>query len=305
MPLDKPQPLSPLFGIAVDQGSGLGAALAKARGAAARETDLFDFKRAVVEHLSPDATIVLVDAEYGRRLLPFYHTACEKLLAYEADVYRISSDERITALPDNLSISDYRGLGVRRLKFFLYYGPRCDTAINAKKHALVREIGAECAAHGVEFLFEPIVYDDVVTDSASLAFARLKPELVREATRRFADPHFHIDVLKVEIPVNLAYVSGFGTDDFSGDWVLDAFRRAAEPAGDIPLVYLSAGVSFDWFRRSLELAREAGIGAAGFMCGRAIWSDAIGEFGAGGTQRLNRWLENEGRRRVAQLKEAL
>ena len=87
--------------------------------------------------------------------------------------------------------------------------------------------------------------------------------------------------------------------------MLDAFRQAAEPAGDIPLVYLSAGVSFDWFQRSLELARAAGIGAAGFMCGRAIWSDAIGEFGAGGAPALERWLKSEGRRRVEQLKEAL
>ncbi|WP_419906709.1 tagatose 1,6-diphosphate aldolase [Hoeflea sp.] len=301
----KPAPQKPMHGVAVDQGSGLGAAIAEARGTDAHEADLFEFKKAVVECLSPEASVLLVDAHYGRELLPHYDPACEKLLAYEADVYRIATSERITVLPDNLSVADYAGLGVRRLKFFLYYAPRGPAETNQKKHALVRDIGRQCADHGIEFLFEPIVYDEEVADSASLAFARIKPELVREATAAFADPDFHVDVLKVEIPVNLAFVEGFGTGAFDRGWALDRFRDAAAAAGHIPLVYLSAGVSFDWFEQSLKLAREAGVSAAGFMCGRAIWSDAVTEFGQGGHARLTEWLIGEGRQRLQRLKAAL
>ncbi len=305
MPLTKPATLSPLYGVAVDQGSGLGAAIAEARGALARETDLFDFKRTVVEQLSASASAVLVDAEYGSRLLSYFDSGCEKLLAYEADVYRIECAEKITVLPDNLAISDYPDLGVRRLKFFLYYAPRSEGETNDKKHALVKQIGMECDRHGIEFLFEPIVYDEAITDANSLEFARLKPDLVREATKRFSDPGFKIDVLKVEIPVNLAFVEGFGQGEFSRHWALEAFGQAAEAAGEIPLVYLSAGVSFEWFRQSLELAREAQTGAAGFMCGRAIWADAVAEFGEKGQEGLEQWLAVEGRRRVELLKAAL
>ncbi|WP_136658371.1 tagatose 1,6-diphosphate aldolase [Nitratireductor sp. XY-223] len=301
----KPAPQSPMYGVAVDQGSGLQAAIAEARGPDARDTDLFDFKKAVVECLSPEASVLLVDAEYGRRLLPHYDPACEKLLAYEADVYRIVTSERITVLPDNLSVADYAELGVRRLKFFLYYAPRGSAETNEKKHALVRDIGRQCADHGIEFLFEPIVYDEEVTDSASLAFARLKPDLVREATAVYADPDFGVDVLKVEIPVNLAFVDGYGSGEFDRGWALERFREAADAAGPISLVYLSAGVSFDWFEQSLKLAREAGVDAAGFMCGRAIWSDAVTEFGKGGHRRLTEWLMGEGRRRLQRLKAAL
>ncbi|MDA4845775.1 tagatose 1,6-diphosphate aldolase [Hoeflea poritis] len=301
----KPEPQMPMYGVAVDQGSGLGAAIAEARGSEARETDLFDFKKAVVECLSRDASVLLVDAEYGRELLPHFNPACEKLLAYEADVYRIATSERITVLPDNLSVADYAGLGVRRLKFFLYYAPRGSAETNEKKHGLVRDIGRQCADHGIEFLFEPIVYDETVTDSTSLEFARLKPDLVREATAIYADPDFAVDVLKVEIPVNLAFVEGFGSGEFDRGWALDCFRQAAAAAGPIPLVYLSAGVSFDWFEQSLRLAREAGVNAAGFMCGRAIWSDAVAEFGHGGHARLTEWLTGEGRRRLERLKAAL
>ena len=302
---EKPAPQMPIYGVAVDQGSGLGAAIAEARGPQARETDLFDFKKAVVECLSPDASVLLVDAEYGRRLLPHFDPACAKLLAYEADVYRIATSERITVLPDNLSVADYAGLGVRRLKFFLYYAPRGSAETNEKKHQLVRDIGRQCTDHGIEFLFEPIVYDETVTDSASLEFAQLKPELVREATAIYADPGFAVDVLKVEIPVNLAFVEGFGTGAFDRGWALDCFRKAAAAAGPIPLVYLSAGVSFDWFEQSLKLAREAGVAAAGFMCGRAIWADAVAEFGSGGNARLTEWLTGKGRRRLERLKAAL
>ena len=294
-----------MYGVAVDQGSGLKAAIAEARGEDSHESDLFTFKKAVVECLSPEASAVLVDAEYGRQLLPYYDPACEKLLAYEADVYHIKTDERITALPDNLSIADYRDLGVSRLKFFLYYAPRGDVATNEKKQALVRQIGAQCAAHDIEFLFEPIVYDEAVRDASSLEFAILKPELVMEATRTFSDPQYKIDVLKVEIPVNLAFVAGFGTGEFSRDQVLEAFRYTAAVANGIPLVYLSAGVSFEWFEQSLVLARESGVEAAGFMCGRAIWSDAVVEFGEGGEGRLVDWLNGEGRNRLVRLKAAL
>lgn len=301
----KPSSVSPLYGVAVDQGSGLKAAIADARGADARDSDLLTFKKAVVECLSPEASMLLVDAEYGRDLLPHFDPACEKLLAYEADVYRINTPERITALPDNLTIADYAGLGVRRLKFFLYYGPRSAKDTNARKQALVRDLGEQCADHGIEFLFEPIVYHDDIEDMASYAFAKLKPELVMEATREFANPAYRIDVLKVEIPVNLAYVTGFGTSEFSRDEALEAFRYAAAVANAVPIVYLSAGVSFEWFEESLKLARKAGVEAAGFMCGRAIWSDAIIEFGEGGESRLNDWLLGEGRNRLKRLKAAL
>ena len=144
-----------------------------------------------------------------------------------------------------------------------------------------------------------------MTDAASLEFARLKPELVRSATATFADPSFAIDILKVEIPVNLAHVAGFGGDGMSRDEALQAFRDAAAAADGIPIAYLSAGMPFEWFEASLKLAREAGVEAAGFMCGRAIWSDAIAAFGEGGAAKLADWLASSGLERLRRLKAAL
>lgn len=295
----------PIHGVAVDQGSGLGAALREARGDAARDDDLFRFKQLVARTMSTEATTLLVDAHYGRELLPAIAPTCVPMLAYEADVYKISNDDRITVLPDNLKVSDYPGLGVDVLKFFLYYGPNDDAAINERKHDLVRQIGAECREHGVSFLFEPIVYDRAIPDGASAEFAAAKPDLVERATRRFADPAFNIDILKVELPVNVNFVEGLGEPAMSTAEAEAAFARAAEAAGDTPLLYLSAGVTFEQFEAGLKLARAAGVNMAGFMCGRAIWSDAVAVFGAEGPEAAERWMADEGLRRLRCLTKAL
>ena len=291
----------PVFGVAVDQGSGLKAMLHDGRGAQAREDDLFIFKRIVVETLSPHASTVLVDAALGRELLPSYDATCTKMLAYEADVYHIADEDRITKLPENLKVSDYPGLDVPILKFFLYYGPNDPAELNQRKADLVAKVGAECRAHGVTFLFEPIVYDRAIPDGTSAEYALAKPELVRAATARFADPAFNIDFLKVEIPVNFAQI---GTT-MSQAQAKAAFASAADAAGGIPLLYLSAGVTFEQFRDALKMSRDAGVNAKGFMCGRAIWSDAIGIFCTDGPAAMERWMKATGCDRLAQLKDAI
>ena len=295
----------PVHGVAVDQGSGLDAAIKQARGAASRADDLLTFKRIVVETLSPDATTLLVDATYGRDLLGSYAKTCTKMLAFEADVYRISDADRITALPDNLKVSDFPELGAEILKFFLYYGPNDPAALNQRKFDLVADVGRQCKENGVAFLFEPIVYDRDLPDGASAAFAQAKPELVRAATQSFADPQFGVDILKVEIPVNFNFVEGYGTPQMTQAEAQAAFVTAAEAAGDIPLLYLSAGVTFEQFRDALAFSRLAGANPLGFMCGRAIWSDAIGIFGADGPDAMTDWMQTTGRARLAELKAAI
>ncbi|AZV80804.1 tagatose 1,6-diphosphate aldolase (plasmid) [Parasedimentitalea marina] len=294
-----------VYGVAVDQGSGLEAAIKQARGSAFRDDDLLNFKRIVVETLSPNATTLLVDSNYGPDLLESYSVSCTKMLAYEADVYRISDEDRITALPENLRVSDFPKLNAEILKFFLYFGPNDPAALNQKKFDLVQDVSRECKANGLTFLFEPIVYDRALPDGTSAEFARAKPELVRAATKTFADPKFGVDILKVEIPVNFNFVEGHGGSQMSRIEAEAAFVTAAEAAGDVPLLYLSAGVTFDQFRDALAFSRQAGVRSLGFMCGRAIWSDAIDIFGASGPAAMAKWMETVGRDRLSHLKDAI
>jgi len=226
------------------------------------------------------------------------------MMAYEADVYHISDEDRITVLPDNLSVSDYPGLGVRQLKFFMYYAPDDRADLNAKKLEIVAGIGRGCNTHNIKYLIEPLVYHPDL-EPGTAEFRRLKPDLVRRATQAFADPRLHADVLKVEVPVDLNFVEGFGAPEMSRQQALEAFRHAAEPAAGRDLVYLSAGVAFEAFEASLQMASEAGVTFSGFMCGRAIWADAIGVFGRDGKAGLIAWLSDTGRNRLQRLIETL
>lgn len=292
-----------MTGVAIDAGSGLAETLRLARGADATADDLLTFKRCVVRTLSPFASTVLVDADLGPQLLPSFAPGCAPMMAYEADVYRISNEDRITVVPDNLTVGDYKGLGVGHLKFFMYYAPHGDAGLNEKKQQLVQQIGESCRDNDIRFLFEPLVYhDDIAPGTAD--YARLKPDLVRDATAAFSAKRFCADVLKVEVPVDFDFVEGFGENLMSSEEARQAFRSAAAAADDIPLVYLSAGVTFDRFRASLKMARDTGVDYSGFMCGRAIWSDGVAVFGAGGETALTDWLADVGVERFRQLSAA-
>lgn len=293
-----------IHGVAVDAGSGLEASIKEARQDRAMPGDLSTFKRAVLETLGPDASTVLLDANCGPDLLGNYPAGCERMLAFEADVYHISDEDRITVLPDNFTVADYPEMGVKQLKFFIYYAPDDDVTLNARKHDLVADIGQRCRDAGIRYLMEPLVYHPTIAPGTA-EYAKLKPDLVRRATAVFADPKFQVDVLKVEIPVDLNFVEGFGQPLMSRADALGAFRDAAAAANGIDLVYLSAGVAFEWFEASLKMAREAGVDFAGFMCGRAIWSDGVALFGAQGEDALREWLADTGKSRLAKLIAAL
>lgn len=293
-----------IHGVAVDAGSGLAASIKQARGAQARRGDLATFKRAVLETLGPYASTVLLDASCGPGLLGHYPIGCDPMLAFEADVYHISDADRITVLPDNLAIADYVDLGIKQLKFFMYYAPDDPPDLNARKHDLVADVGQRCKAAGIRYLMEPLVYHPNVAPGGA-EYARLKPDLVRRATAVFAAPRFQVDVLKVEVPVDLAFVAGFGDPLMSRTDALEAFRNAAAAANGIDLVYLSAGVAFEQFEASLLMAAEAGVDFAGFMCGRALWSDGVALFGAEGEEALRAWLAETGTTRLKRLVAAL
>ena len=73
----------------------------------------------------------------------------------------------------------------------------------------------------------------------------------------------------------------------------------------MPFIYLSAGVSDEVFRETLELAVEAGTPFSGVLCGRATWQDGILEYGKGGAKALRLWLNDRGVQNIQALNELL
>ena len=113
----------------------------------------------------------------------------------------------------------------------------------------------------------------------------------------FGKARYNVDVLKVEVPVEMAFVEG--TRSFKGE---KAYTRAqalqhfrdAEGMTHKPFIYLSAGVSNPVFIETLELAGESGTKFNGVLCGRATWKDGIAIYAKQGSKAFRDWLETTG-----------
>ena len=85
--------------------------------------------------------------------------------------------------------------------------------------------------------------------------------------------------MKLEFPANLKFCSAYSDRDFyAGESAYDLdqvkdFCRQLDVASTLPWVILSAGVDIEEFIEDVKLATEAG--ASGFLCGRAIWKEAV------------------------------
>lgn len=297
--------------LAVDHRGNLLEAIAKARGpqGQADAQDMLAFKTAVTRILTPHASAILLDPEYGLEALPSRAPGTGVLLAYEQSGYDTTVQGRLPDLLPEWSARRLVEAGAQAIKILMYYNPFDTARITAIKQAYVERIGAECAALDVPFFLEPLVYDDALGDDRGLAFARKKPEYVTRAMVEFSRPRYGVDVLKVEIPVNPAYVSGLsafrgGEYAFTRQEAMECFRAAAS-ATSKPFIFLSAGVSNAVFCELLELAAEAGVKSAGILCGRATWQDGISIYAKEGRAALERWLEHEGVQHVQALNAVL
>ena len=293
---------------AMDQRGSLKKAIAKAKGTDASDAELSEFKVIGTRLLTPYATAILMDPEYGLDAVKAKAPNAGVLLAYEKTGYDANTPGRLPDLLSNWSVARLINAGADAIKILLYYNPDDPAQINDIKHAFIERVGAECAAYDMPFFLEPICYSNEIPDDKSLEFARIKPDLVTRYMIEFSKPQYGVDVLKVEVPINIKYVEGSpafqGTAAYTKEEAKELFRKAAAVAGK-PFIYLSAGVTDDVFRATLELAAEAGANFSGVLCGRATWQDAIPVYGKGGAPALEEWLKDRGRRNVELLNEVL
>jgi tagatose 1,6-diphosphate aldolase len=293
---------------AMDQRGSLKKAIAKAHGSDVGDEALTEFKSIVTRVLTRHASAILMDPEYGLPALEQRAPGTGVLLAYEKTGYDVSVKGRLPDLLGNWSVRRIKAAGGDAVKILLYYNPFDDGAINEIKHAFIERIGSECAAEDIPFFLEPICYDDTIGDEKSLAFAQAKPKAVTAYMEEFSKPQYGVDVLKVEVPVNVKFVEGMrvfgGEKAYSRDEAKELFQQAAAAAKK-PFIYLSAGVTDEVFRETLELAAEAGTPFSGVLCGRATWQDGIPVYGQQGGAALEAWLEDRGVKNITALNEVL
>jgi tagatose 1,6-diphosphate aldolase len=284
---------------AMDQRGSLKSAIAKEKGVdkkAVTDQMMAEFKEAVTRILTPHASAILLDPEYGLSAAKVRSKNAGLLLAYEKSGYDNTQPGRLPDLLDHYSVRRLVSAGADCVKILLYYTPFDPPAVNETKHAWVERIGGECTAADVPFFLEFVGYEENA-DEKSADFARKKPEIVAGSMEEFSKPQYAVDVLKVEVPINMAFVKGArsskGESVYTRDEAKDHFRRAASVAKK-PFIYLSAGVSNDTFNESLELAAEAGTNFSGVLCGRATWKDGIPVYGKQGLKAFEEWLGKQG-----------
>lgn len=274
--------------LAIDQRGALQSMLSKVLGrepASIGAEELTTTKKVITRVLAPFATAVLTDPVYG------YPASVEDipgsvglLLAHEQTGYEKSGPdgrERRSRLLEDWNAQKSRLAGANAAKLLIYYNPDASDETLKHQHSLVRALGEECERLELAYLLEIVTHPLAEPSADSPQFARKKPELVVRSAAEFSKPEYKVDVLKLEFPADLKYAYEYARGAFD--------RREREPVYDLkevenwcarldqacgtPWVILSAGVDIEEFLANVELAAEAG--ASGFLCGRAIWKDAV------------------------------
>ena len=293
--------------LAIDQRGALKRLLAAAAGGGGFANDiLVDFIKVISSELTPYASYILLDAEYGVTASELRHADCGFIAAYEKTEYDASTPGRLPDLLPIWSAKRIKELGADAVKILLYYDVDDKPEINDIKHALVERIGSECIAEDIPYFVEILTYDASDMDVTSREYASLKPHKVNGAMREFSKPRYNADVLKVEVPVNMNFVEDYTSEEpvYTADEARAYFKEQSK-ATHLPFIYLSAGVSAKLFQETLVFAKESGSTFNGVLCGRATWKDAVAIFAKEGEEAAKAWLADQGRRNVEELNDVL
>lgn len=296
---------------AMDQRGSLQKSIAAAKGIDAKAVTqemMEEFKVAVTKILTPHASAILLDPEYGLPAAAARSSNAGLLLAYEASGYDNTQPGRLPDLLPHVSVKRIVDMGGDAVKILIYYSPFDDAGVNDIKHAFCERIGSECEDNEIPFFLEFVGYDPKGGDEKGVEFAKIKPEVVIQSMEEFSKPQYKVDVLKVEVPVNADFVEGSsvykGQKAQTRAEALDLYRRAASVAKK-PFIYLSAGVSNAQFNESLAMAAEAGTDFNGVLCGRATWKDAIPVYAKQGVKALEDWLSDQGVKNINAVNDSL
>ncbi|OZS39226.1 tagatose-bisphosphate aldolase [Enterococcus hirae] len=292
--------------LAIDQRGALRKMLTKAKGEEASAKELEEFKMIVSSQLTKDASAILLDPEYGLPAAKAKAQEAGLLLAYEKTGYDSTVPGRLPDLLPTCSVKNLKEAGADACKFLLYYDVDESDEINERKQVFIERIGSECQAENLPFFLELVSYDQNISDSQSKEYAMKKPGKVIKMMEKFSEKRFNVDVLKVEVPVNMHYVEGYGQTDFvhTKEEAAKFFQEQAA-ATHLPYIFLSAGVEAELFYETLRFAKTAGSTFNGVLCGRATWSAGVETFVKHGKEAAMTWMNEEGSKKIQQLNQVL
>lgn len=267
--------------------------------------DVIKFKELVSQQLTPYASAILLDPEYGLPAAGVRDADCGLLLAYEKTGYDATTPGRLPNVLNEWSVKRLKEAGADACKFLLYYDVDEPEEINEQKRAYMERIGSECTAEDLPFFLEIVSYDAQITDATSLEYAQVKPRKVIGAMQEFSQERYQVDVLKVEVPVNMNFVEGFGETVCYTQAEAAAYFKEQSDATELPFIFLSAGVSAELFQETLRFAKQSDSTFNGVLCGRATWANGVEPFVKESEEKAIAWLSEQGKQNIIELNEVL
>ncbi|HHX67737.1 MAG: tagatose-bisphosphate aldolase [Miniphocaeibacter sp.] len=290
--------------LAIDQRGAIRKMMGKIDPEKATKEMIVDFKIAVSRELTKYSSSILLDPEYGLPASKERDENAGLLIAYEKTGYDANAVGRLPDLLPIWSVKRIKEQGADAVKILLYYDIDEGDEINEQKHAFIERVGSECVGEDIPFFLEIISYDANIEDSKSKEYAKIKPHKVNDAMRLFSQDRYNVDVLKMEVPVNMDYVEGYGEDFvYTREEALKYFKEQSE-ASHLPFIFLSAGVSAEMFQETLRFAKEAGSTFNGVLCGRATWAKGVDAF-MESEEKGYTWLKTEGKKNIEDLNKVI
>ena len=291
--------------LAIDQRGSMEKMMGKANPELNNVEGIGKFKELVSSELTKYSSSILLDPIYGMKGVEARDKNAGLIMSYEQTGYDEYEEGRLPRLINFVSGLRIKEMGANAVKVLLYYDIDESEEINDIKKAWVERVGYECEALGLPYFLEIVNYDAKIDDAKGIEYSKLRPKKVIESMKVFDDPRYKVDVLKVEAPVNMNFVEGFGEGEIlhTKDEALKYFKDQSD-ATSIPFIFLSGGVSADLFKETLKFAKEAGSTFNGVLCGRATWRGAVDVFGKS-AEEAKEWLNTEGKDNIVTLNEVI
>jgi sulfofructosephosphate aldolase len=243
--------------VAVDQREALRGMYALKRGVTVDDLTLTNFKVLVAQVLSPAASGLLVDQEFGLKQIvdaKALSPNCGLIAAADLLIGPAGGAATDTAIDPDVDAAEMKRVGAVALKLLILWRSNDDPTLRGE---MARKFISSCQANDLISLVEIIVKPP--TNGGD--FDR-EIDIVRAAREASS---WGCDVYKAEVP--------FG--GIASDEEMERVFRQMNSAINGVWVVLSNGVAKEDFERSVELACKAG--ASGFLAGRAVWADVVGD----------------------------
>jgi sulfofructosephosphate aldolase len=239
--------------VAMDQRESLRTMLAE-HGHDATDERIVQFKLAVTRELSPHASALLVDSEYGwfdrivseRLVAP----SCGLIMAVDALDQQPGEIVEDTSLDETVDVAAAAEAGVAAIKLLVIWR---DDAERARRVEMSNAFAELARTHGLLSVLEPVVRGPEGFDREG-AIVEAAAELSVTGC----------DLYKCQVPL-----AGKGDPAEITRWA-----REIDAATVCPWVVLSQGVDPADFPAAVEAACKGG--ASGMLAGRAVWTATLG-----------------------------